>query len=144
MAGLKVYDIKECTLNFGGVDIGEGLVSFQVEPEGDAFDDDSSADGMVTRWATHENRVNGTLILKGASSDNEKLSAVINADVSIGNGAGVVTINFEDQQGASVLVTDKAWIKRKAGKTFGASPGDTTWLIRIVADIPLGFVVGGN
>jgi hypothetical protein len=144
MAALKVYNIRDCSLILGGINIEEGLVSFGVEPEGNAFEDEISADGQVTRHATNECRVTCTLILKGSSSENEKLSAIHAADVAVTNGAGVFVLNFSDELGASILVTDQAWIRKMSGKVFGVSPEDTSWEIRAVAHTPLQFVVGGN
>lgn len=144
MASLKVYDIKECSLNCGGVDISEGIVSFAINPEGPAFEDEISADGQVTRHATHECRNTGVLVLKGSSSENEKLSAIHAADVAVSNGAGVFVFEFKDNLGASVVMTDQAWIRQMSSKEFAAAPGDTSWEIRIVTHTPLQFVIGGN
>lgn len=144
MASLKVYNIRDCSLNLGGIDISEGLVSFSCEPEGEAFGDEISADGQVTRFATNECRVTCNLILKGSSSENEKLSAIHAADVAVTNGAGVFVLKFSDELGASVLTTDQAWIRAMPSKTFATSPEDVTWAIRAVAHTPLQFVVGGN
>lgn len=144
MAALKVYDIKECSLNLGGIDISEGLVSFACNPEGPAFEDEISADGQVTRHATHECRVTCVLTLKGSSSENEKLSAIHAADVAVANGAGVFVLSFSDEQGASILLTDQAWVRGMASKEFAAAPGDVAWEIRAVCHTPLQFVIGGN
>ncbi len=142
---LKVYSLaKGCELSVGGIPIKEGLVSFAMAPEGDRFADDASADGMVTRWDTGEVRHNATLILKGGSSENEKLSAIHQADVSVGNGAGVVVLSFTDEQGASKVLTPSAWIKAMPTMTKGVSPEDVSWALRCVCDTPLSFIVGGN
>lgn len=142
---LKVYSLaRGCELSIGGIPIKEGLVSFAVAPEGDRFGDDVSADGMVTRWDTGEVRHNATLILKGGSNENEKLSAIHAADVSDGNGAGVVVLSFTDEQGASKILTPAAWIKAMPTMTKGVNPEDVSWAIRLVLDVPEQFIVGGN
>jgi hypothetical protein len=142
---LKVYSLaKGCELSVGGIPIKEGLVSFAIAPEGDRFGDDVSADGMVTRWDTGEVRHNATLILKGASSENEKLSAIHAVDVSVGNGAGVVTLSFTDEQGATKILTPAAWIKSMPTMTRGTNPEDVSWAIRCVLDVPEQLIVGGN
>lgn len=139
-----VYDIKEVKLNLGGIPISKGLVSCEVAPMGVAFDSEISADGMVVRHATHETRSKVNLILKGASPENQKLSAIHAADVAIGNGAGVLVFKLEDKQGASIALSDSCWIDAMPNATYASARGDVTWVMTAVFDVPLSFVVGGN
>lgn len=141
---LRNYDIKEVKIIIGGVPIGEGLVSLEVAPMGVAFDSEIGADGMVTRYATHETRSKVNLILKGASPEHQKLSAIHAADVASATGAGILVLSVTDLQGASIALTDKAWIDAMPSKTFGSAPQDVTWVLTAVFDAPLAFVVGGN
>lgn len=142
---LKVYSLaRGCELNIAGIPIKEGLVSFALAPEGDRFADDCSADGMVTRWDTGEVRHNGTIVLKGGSSENEKLSAIHAADCAVPNGAGVVTLKFSDEQGATTVLTDKCWIKALPTMTKAVNPEDVSWALRLCCETPLNVVVGGN
>lgn len=142
---LKVYSLaKGCELSVGGIPIKEGLVSFRIAPMGKRYESDSSADAMVTRWDTGEVRHEVTLTLKGASSENEKLSAIHAADVSAANGAGVVVISFSDEQGATKLLSPAGWITQMPETTKGVNPEDVAWPFEVVCDTPLNFVVGGN
>jgi hypothetical protein len=141
---MRNYSIKTTNLTLGGVPIKTGLVSFAIEPVGDRFDDEASADGDVCRWDTGETRHNGTLILKGYSPENEKLSAIHQADVESNNGAGIFVLSFTDEQGATVVLTDEAYIKALPGATYGAKREDTTWKIRVNLTSPQSFVIGGN
>lgn len=141
---LKNYSIRTCHLSVGGVPISKGLVSFAIEPVGDRFDDEVSADGEVCRFDTGEVRHDCTLILKGYSSENQVLSAIHAADVESENGAGIFVLSFTDEQGASVLLTDQAYVKAMGGATYGQKREDVTWKIRAVCNTPLSFVVGGN
>jgi hypothetical protein len=143
-ARVAVYDLNGCELNVGGIAIKDGFVSFQLEMEGPAFSDEIGADGHVIRFATNERRATGTLILKGSSEENAKLSTLHGADVGATNGLGVVPLFFRDGNGTSLIATDSAWITQLAGKTFGASPGDCTWNIRCVLASPLNAIIGGN
>jgi hypothetical protein len=142
--GLKNYSIKTCHLSLGGIPISEGLVSFECAPVGDRFDDEVSADGDVCRYDTGEVRHDCTLILKGYSVENQKLSGIHQVDVASENGAGVFVLSFKDEQGATAILTDKAYIKAMAGGTFANKREDTTWKIRAVFDTPLSFTIGGN
>lgn len=141
---MKNYSIKTTNLIIGGLPIKKGLVSFAIEPVGDRFDDEISADGDVCRFDTGETRHNATLILKGYSEENEKLSAILQADIEAGNGAGIVVLSFTDEQGATVMMTDEAYIKAMPSATFSSKREDVTWKLRAVFNVPLSFTVGGN
>lgn len=144
MARVAAYDINGCELNIGGIAIKDGLVSFEIAPEGPAFADELGADGHVIRYATNEKRHTGTLTLKGSSEENAKLSALHGLDVGATNGAGIVPLFFRDGNGTSLIATDAAWITALPTKSFGASPGDCAWNIRCVLSSPLNAVIGGN
>jgi hypothetical protein len=141
---LKNYSIRTCHLNLGGIPIAEGLVSFTIEPEGDRFDDEVSADGDVCRFDTGEVRHKGTLVLKGYSRENEKLSAIHQADVESENGAGIFVLSFRDEQGSTVMLTDEAYIKGMPGAGYSQKREDTSWTIRANFKTPLSFTIGGN
>lgn len=141
---LKNYSIKTTHLNIGGLPVSEGLVSFAIAPVGDRFDDEASADGDVCRYDTGEVRHDATLVLKGFSVENEKLSAIHQADVADENGAGIFVLSFTDEQGATRLLTDKAYIKGMPPATFANKREDTTWKLRVICDTPLSFTIGGN
>ena len=141
---MKNYSIRTCHLSLGGVPISSGLVSFTVEPEGDRFDDEVSADGEVCRFDTGEVRHKCTLVLKGFSSENEKLSRIHQVDVESENGAGVFVLKFKDEQGTTDILTDSAYIKAMGGAGFSQKREDVTWNIRAVFATPVSFTVGGN
>jgi hypothetical protein len=138
------YDINACDLVFGGVPLKDNVVSFQIAPDGPAYTKEKGASGEITRCATNEKGAKCTVTLKGGSIENEKLSAIHAGDVGAKNGQGILPFYFNDHNGASLVSTDKAWIEGMAPKTFGATPGDTTWVIDLVLDKPLEYVIGGN
>jgi len=139
-----IFDINGCQCIFAGVPLKDALVSVEITPEGPAFADDSGADGSVIRYATHENRATANVTLKGHSDEHAKLSAIHAGDKSVTNGLGVAPFLFIDGNGSSTISTDKAWILGMPAKTFGASPGDVTWAIRLVLSSPLNWIIGGN
>jgi hypothetical protein len=141
---VKNYSINTCRLIFGGLSIKEGLVSFAIAPVGKRFDSDTGADGMVTRWNTNEVRHTCTLVLKGASKENQLLSAIHQADVEADNGAGIVVMSFTDEQGATFALTDSSWLEGMAEVSKAVSPGDVTWTIMAAFKTPQSFTIGGN
>ena len=141
---MKNYSIRTTHLSLGGIPISKGLVSFTVTPVGDRFDDEASADGDVCRFDTGEVRHDCELILKGYSEENQVLSGIHQADVESENGAGVFVLKFTDEQGATKMLTDSAYIKAMGPAGFSQKREDVTWKIRAVFDSPLQFTVGGN
>lgn len=144
MSRVTAYDIAGCDLSVGGIPLKDGLVSCAFVMAGDAFADEIGADGHVCRYATHENRCTVSVILKGSSEENAKLSALHAADVLATNGLGVVPLFFRDNNGTTLVATDKAWIMKLPDTTKAAAPADVTWTIRAVLSSPLNAVIGGN
>lgn len=139
-----IYDINGCDCIFNGVPLKDALVQVEITPEGPAYADDIGADGSVCRYATNERRATANVTLKGHSAEHAKMTALHAADVSATNGLGVGPFLFKDRNGASIVSTDKAWILGMPAKTFGQSPGDVVWAIRLVLSSPLNWVIGGN
>lgn len=144
MARVTTYDILGCDIIVGGIPIKDGLVSAEIAPEGAAFADEIGADGHVCRYATHEVRANLTIVLKGSSEENQRLSALHAADVQATNGAGVVPVLVKDNNGATLISTAAGWITQQGTKNLAASAGDITWTVRLVLSSPLAWIVGGN
>lgn len=138
-----VYDIAAHDIVIAAIPIKDALVSAEVAAEADVFSDEIGADGHVVRYATHDPRATCTVVLKGTSKENVKLSALLALDQAAPNGAGVVNFLVRDNNGTTLISTDKAWIRRRPTKTMAAAPGDVSWEIRLVLDSPLNWVVGG-
>lgn len=138
-----VYDIAAHDIVISAIPIKDALVSAEVAAEAEAFSDEIGADGHVVRYATHDPRATCTVVLKGTSKENVKLSALLALDQAAPNGAGVVNFLVRDNNGTTLISTDKAWIRRRPTKTMAAAPGDVSWEIRLVLDSPLNWVVGG-
>lgn len=141
---MAVYDINGCDCILGGIPLKDALVSVEITPEGPAFSDDIGADGSVCRSATNERRATANVVLKGHSVEHAKLSALHAADVQEINGLGVVPFLFKDRNGSTIVSATQAWLMGMPAKTFGATPGDVTWAIRLVLSSPLNWVIGGN
>lgn len=144
MARVTAFDINAVDIIVGGIPLKDGLVSAEVAPEGPAFADEIGADGHVQRYATHETRANLTVVLKGSSEENQKLSALHAADVATESGAGVVPVLVKDNNGATLISTSSGWVTGMPTKPFATSAGDVTWTIRLVLNTPLTWIVGGN
>ncbi len=144
MASLNIFDLVAVDLIVGSIPLKDGLVSFEIAPTGPAFATEAGADGHVVRYATHERRANCNIVLKGSSEENAKLSALHAADVLATNGAGVVPFLLRDNNGTTLVATDKAWIVANPTKTMAAAPADVTWVLELVLSSPLNAVIGGQ
>ena len=138
-----VYDIAAHDIVIGAIPVKDALVSAEIAAEAEAFSDEIGADGHVVRYATHDPRATCTIVLKGTSKENVKLSALLGQDQAAPNGAGVVNFLVRDNNGTTLISTDKAWIRRRPTKTIAAAPGDVSWEVRLVLDSPLNWIVGG-
>lgn len=138
------FNINGCDCVLSGIPLKDSLVSVEITPEGDAYSDDIGADGTVCRYATNERRATANIVLKGFSKEHAKLTALHAADVSSTNGAGITSFLFKDNNGSTLVSTDKAWIMGMPAKTSGQKPEDVTWKVRLVLSSPLNWIVGGN
>lgn len=144
MAALNIYDLNAVDVILAGIALKDGLTSFEIAPTGPAFATEAGADGHVVRYATHEKRAMCNIVLKGSSEENAKLSALHAADVAATNGAGVVPFMLRDNNGTTLVATDKAWIVGLPTKTMAAAPGDVTWVVELVLSSPLNAIIGGQ
>jgi hypothetical protein len=145
MSGFKVYDSRAVSLVLIGLPITDGLGDpfIKVTPRGDAFEDDSGVDGEVCRYPTNECRYDVELTLKGYSSHNQQLAALLAEDRISTAGAGVGVFLLKDENGATLHAGDKCWLTAAAPQEFGKNKPDVTWKLTVVMK-PFATIVGGN
>lgn len=139
------FNINETTLIVCSIPINDGKapdawIEFEFP---DDWEEDESADGLVVRCRTGKSLVKGKLKLLGSSTDNDKLNAVHIADVNTPGGAGVGTFLYKDNNGTSLLSSDRCWLMKKPNMSVGVKRGPVTWDFRFVANVGSQFV-GGN
>lgn len=145
MARLAPFDNLNVSVTFAGISLEDGRSEdefLSVEYQNDAFTDELGADGLVIRNATHDDRVDIDVTLKGSSLEHAKLSAIHNADRLSKNGAGVSTLVIRDAAGTTLLATSQAWVVKAPAMTFGTARGDMTWSLRAVVGPDA--IFGGN
>ena len=138
------FDLNAVELVISGIPIKDGLVSFEIAPEGDAYADDVGVDGRVCRYATGETRATANIVLKGFSEHHAQLSALHGADRSAHNGLGIGAFLLKDGNGATVVDASQAWIMAVPTFQMSAKREDITWKIRLVLSSPLNHIVAGN
>lgn len=145
MAGYKEYDSSNVTLVLCALPITDGKADpfVKLTPRGPAFEDDISVDGEVSRYATHERRIDGEVTLKRSSSHNQQLAALHAADRESSGGAGVGVFLLKDNNGATIYAGDKCWITSLPDYEMGKGISDVTWKFTAVIN-PIGAIPGGN
>lgn len=142
---LGVYDARNVVLIAAAIPIKDGLADefVTVEADEDAFTEETSPDGAVLRAATGNTLYTVTVKLKGYSEHNAQLSALHALDVNSLNGAGVGLFLLKDNNGSTLMSSNKCWIKKAPPKTFGKTLPDCEWVFKVVGS-PTQMLVGGN
>lgn len=145
MTRLANYDSNQVKLVIAGIPIEDGRADEFITLEADeaAFTTEVGADGLVIRYATHSTLYTATLRLKGASAENQKLSALHALDANSPNGDGIGAFLLKDLNGATLAGSDKCWIEKAPATTFGKQRPDVEWVIKVVAT-PGQVIIGGN
>ena len=142
---LAVYDSDAVSLNTCGIPVTDGRAEkfVTVDKEGDSFGTEQGADAAVCRYATHGSLYIVTVALKGFSNVNQKYAALHALDCNSLNGAGIGIFLLKDNNGATLMGSDKMWITRPPAAGFGKTREDVEWVFHVVA--PQGtMIVGGN
>lgn len=141
----KVYDSEAVDCIAVTVPITDGKAEnfVEVTPKGPAFDTEAGADGEVTRFATHERRIDVKIMLKRSSVHNAQLAAVHAADRLSTGGAGIGGFLLKDNNGSTIITCDKCWVKALPVWQMGKAVGDVTWELEGVLP-PAAALPGGN
>ena len=115
-----------------------------VRHDEDSFGVLKGSDGSMTRFATGNTLAHVDVILKRSSNENQKLHAALTADLIAPGGAGVASFIIKDAQGATTLMSGKAWIMRVPDSTNAKDVGaDVTWTFDMQIT-PGTHIIGGN
>lgn len=145
MPGYKEYDSDNVTLVVCAIPVVSGKADpfIKLTPRGPAFEDEISIDGEVTRYHTHEGRIDGEVTLKRSSDHNQQFAALHAADRESSGGAGVGVFLLKDNNGATIFAGDKCWITSLPDWEMGKGVSDVTWKFVAVIN-PIGAIPGGN
>lgn len=146
MSRLAVFESQAVSVVFGLLPLGDGRADpfFEIEQEGEAYVvEGPGADGLITRCGTNANLFKITLSFKGSSQEHAKLSAIHIADKIAENGAGVAPLLVKDNNGSTLIMTDRAWITKMPKQGYGVTPADVQWELHAIIE-PAGFILGGQ
>ena len=72
-----------------------------------------------------------------------EVGAIHIADRLATNGAGVAPLMCQDDNGSTLIATDRAWIVGMPEQAHGVTKSDVEWIVHAVI-APGGFILGGN
>ena len=140
----NIYDSRAVSVAFGALLLTENRADpFCAITPPQRFDAEQSVDGQLMRFFTGDNLATVELTFKGSSKHNQELSAIHALDAAATNGAGVGALLIKDNNGATLIASDKAWIAKAPDVEFGQTRGDQTWLLQCELPAPQA-IVGGN
>jgi len=131
--GFKAWSINDLAISLNAIPLdgggyGEDEV-MSVEWTEDWYTKYTGADGEVTRVRTNNFGATVTLNYAQTADANDRLSAILNADLLLPNGAGAGVFNARDLQGRLVLASPRAWVMGPPPITLGKTVQVFAWKI---------------
>ena len=147
MAQMRAWNIKDLTISLNAVPLSDGGYGedeiMQLEWEEDQFTSYVGADGEVSRAATNNGLATVTLTYAQTAAANDRLSALLKADMAATNGAGAGMFQARDINGRMVVLSERAWVMAYPSVTMGKTIQTIEWKIQL-ADASLGSFIGGR
>ena len=131
---MKTYDPRKYTAVFAGVNLNRGLADgtwIKVTPAAPRFSSKVGVDGEVSRSRRHDSRRMVEFSTMQTSEVNDRLSAILAADVAAEAGEGVGSFLLQDRNGTTV-VEGVAYIVQEPDLELGVEAGTRTWKLEIV------------
>lgn len=144
-SGFKAFNINDLAISLNSVPLdgggyGEDEV-MSVEWEGDWFEKMRGADGELSRSNTNKFGAIVTLRYAQTADANDRLSALLKADILLPNGGGAGVFMSRDLQGRTMVTGPRAWVMGMPALKFGVKTQVNEWKIEI-ADARNSFVGG--
>ena len=127
----KHYDPDQVQTLFVGVPL-EGFAEdgmIDIEWDTEAFKLVKGVDGQITRSKVLGRIAKVTVHLMQSSRSNAYLTGIHTQDLLSPGGAGVGPFMVRDGNGASLFVTDEAWIEGFPTIAYGGTAGPRDWKI---------------
>lgn len=125
------YDPKLVAVIVGGVPI-QGFADgdmISVEFQEDSWEHLAGADGEEMRVRKNDARAEMTITLLQSSESNTWLAGLQLADEATGKAAFPVL--FKDNNGATLMAAESAWVKKTPGITRGKSASNVEWVLSL-------------
>ena len=128
---VRHYDAKNIVISVGGQII-EGFADgdfLTIETE-DLFGDVVGSDGEMARSASNNRSATIGINVLQTVPANDRLSALLKADLESPNGSSIFSLVVRDLEGTSLLVAEKCWVMKYPDITYGREAGSREWSLR--------------
>jgi hypothetical protein len=144
--GFKAWNIRDLSISLNAVPLDAGGYGsdevMSLEWAEDQFTVYVGADGEVSRANTNNGVATATLRYANTASANDRLSALLQADLAAPNGAGAGIFQARDKKGRLVVLSERAWVMGFPAYTAGKTVQVVEWKIQL-ADAR-GTFIGGR
>jgi hypothetical protein len=133
--GFKTWNINELAVSLNAVPLdGGGYAEDEVaslEWSEDWFAKYVGADSEVTRVRTNNFGCVLTLKYAQTADANDRLSAILQADINLPNGSGAGLVRLADTQGRTLVTSARAWVMGPPPLKFAKSVQVYEWKIDV-------------
>jgi len=141
----KAWNIRDLALSLNAVPLDEGGYAedevMTLEWAEDQFTAYVGADGDVSRANTNNGMATVTLKYAQTAGANDRLMALLLADIVAPNGAGAGMFQARDKNGRLVIMSQRSWVMGYPGVTRGKTIQVNEWKIQL-ADATPSFIGG--
>lgn len=146
MNKLRSWNLRDLAISLNAVPLDDGGYGddevMSLEWAEEQFTTFVGADGEVSRSATNNGVATVTLKYAQTAAANDRLTALLKADLLAPNGAGAGFFQARDKEGRLVVLSERSWIKGFPPLTLGKTIKVFEWKIEL-ADA-LGSFIGGR
>lgn len=147
MSQMRAWNIRDLAISLNAVPLDDGGYAedevFTLEWTEQQFTLYTGADGEVSRAATNNGSAMATLKYAQTAAANDRLSALLKADLGLPNGAGAGVFSARDKAGRLVVMSERAWVTGWPTVNLGKTIKVNEWKIQL-ADASLAMFVGGR
>lgn len=144
---MRAWNIKDLAISLNAVPLSDGGYGedevMQLEWEEDQFTSYVGADGEVSRAATNNGLATITLTYAQTAAANDRLTALLKADIAAPNGAGAGMFAARDVNGRMLVASERAWVMAYPSVTLGKTIQTVEWKLQL-ADAALASFIGGR
>jgi hypothetical protein len=144
---MRAWNIKDLAISLNAVPLSDGGYGedevMQLEWEEDQFTAYVGADGEVSRAATNNGLATVTLTYAHTAAANDRLTALLKADMAAPNGAGAGMFSARDVNGRMLVQAERAWVMAYPSVTLGKTIQTVEWKLQL-ADASLASFIGGR
>lgn len=144
--GMKSWNIKDMSISLNAVPLDDGGYAddevMTLEWAEDQFSVYVGADGEVTRANTNNGLATVTLKYAQTAAANDRLMALLRADLALGNGAGAGMFSARDAYGTTAVGAERAWVMGYPALSVGKTVKVREWKIQLADALTLSFIGG--